>query len=548
MGKGGSSRVATYCLDFSRKSPKAGIAFNEVLSGSSQAIVVFSNTEDLVKMSLDDALAKGLLKIEGTHLVDGRGKEFLEEIVTEARRDGNPNPDLEALVQNWNNLSNAKKSEIEYKIAEMYNLLDMGDHSSMRFINNTDYEVEIKLDKNLQVGSSDKDIPIEGVDKIDLSSSHDKQGTYQALVWANREKENLEKLKIIGFYGGSTEVSPQAFEAGYTTGSSVYRRYQLSRGIDVSAENLGVLDELTDKHLQEEIKIIKSNLSSMGLDETDLKESIKKYQQYKSQRPSGYFTDDQLKVFNKDVKKGIFYSRNGNYYESTFIKGPDHKEERFIIAHPSKQNILIKAEPLNLYHLDETIERLNNRKYLQEEVEIVSLVRNTETNEKLRELFPNNHLEFNPASMGDFVKKLRSKKGKSIIVLGHVEGSYFVTQTANGKFKIGIHELKRLGQELDVNIFPLGCNSAFEVSDGIPHKFNSIEALNRLKPALDNNKTILGFLQDLSGNDFKVVIDDQSFSNKGYIDVKLKLVNQSVIVAEAGTAGFILYETLKEED
>jgi hypothetical protein len=115
---------------------------------------------------------------------------------------------------------------------------------------------------------------------------------------------------------------------------------------------------------------------------------------------------------------------------------------------------------------------------------------------------------------------------------------------ANGKeFRVSLEDLKRLGEELDVNIFPMGCNSGFQ-GTGLGNKFNSIDALNRLKPAIENNTTVMGMLEDLAGNDLKVIIEDIPFQERGYLQAKIHRERTEAgvaVIIGGGTAGLIIY-------
>src|SRR5690554_2619002 len=71
---GGSSNVTAYCLDYSRKAPTGGMNYGNILSGSSQAVVeVASASGNVTKMSLDDAVSKGYIGIEGANVFEGKG-------------------------------------------------------------------------------------------------------------------------------------------------------------------------------------------------------------------------------------------------------------------------------------------------------------------------------------------------------------------------------------------------------------------------------------------------------------------------------------------
>src|SRR5680860_408939 len=86
----GSSKVTAYCLDYSRKAPTGGMNYGSILSGGSQAVVEVASASggNVTRMSLDDAVSKGYVGIEGANVFEGKGKEILTEIVSEARLRG----------------------------------------------------------------------------------------------------------------------------------------------------------------------------------------------------------------------------------------------------------------------------------------------------------------------------------------------------------------------------------------------------------------------------------------------------------------------------
>jgi len=89
----------------------------------------------------------------------------------------------------------------------------------------------------------------------------------------------------------------------------------------------------------------------------------------------------------------------------------------------------------------------------------------------------------------------------------------------------------------------MGCNSGFQ-GTGLGNKFNSIDALNRLKPAIENNTTVMGMLEDLAGNDLKVIIEDIPFQERGYLQAKIHRERTEAgvaVIIGGGTAGLIIY-------
>lgn len=537
----GSSKVTAYCLDYSRKAPTGGMNYGNILSGGSQTIVeVASASGNVTKMSLDDAVNKGYVGIEGANLFEGEGKKLLKEMAENARLYGEDAREIESMIKEWDNLPVSQQREFEEamgtRIAMANGMTETGNHRALRFVNKTDNPIEIKLESNLQLGSNTEKTALKGIDNLGLSSDAAKQDAIQReIVWATRETQNLETLKKLGHYEGKTKVTKHDFEDV----KKVYKDIQKKNNIRDSGENFGVFDETMESWAKQEQRKLESELEEIGF-VGNFDSAIKAYQKFKGKRQTGNFSNSLRQSLRTDIDKGIYISRKGDVYNTKVLKTPSGQERVFIM----KPNLYVKFTNKNSIDIIKT--RLNSRRYLQEEVEVISLVRDDATNGVLKQNFPNNHLAFDVPSMRGLIQKLKTNKKKSLVVVGHIEGKEFVTPLANGKeFRLSLEDLKRLGDELDVNIFPMGCNSGFQ-GTGLGNKFNSVDALNRLKPAVENNTTVMGMLEDLAGNDLKVIIDDIPFQDRGYLQAKIQRERTEAgvaVVAGGGVAGVIIYSS-----
>jgi hypothetical protein len=538
----GSSKVTAYCLDFTRNAPTGGMNYGNILSGGSQAVVeVASVSGNVTRMSLDDAINKGYVGIEGANVFEGRGKEMLTEMASEARLRGESSRELDLMLWQWDDMTNLEKAEVENQMALALGLSGEGNHTALRFVNKTSNEIEIKLENNLQLGSNSERTALKGIDNLGLSSDAARQDAIQReIVWATRESQNLETLKKLGFYEGQTNVTKYDFEDV----KMIYKDIQNKNDLRSSGEYYGVFDESMENWAKQQQRKLESELEEIGF-VGDFDSAIKSYQKFKGARQTGNFSKSLKQSLKADIQKGIYVSKRGDVYNTKTLKTPNGKEKVFII----KPNLYIKFTNKNSIDLIQT--KLNSRKYLQEEVEVISLVRDDATNGVLKQNFPNNHLAFEVPSMRGLIQKLKANKKKSVVVVGHIEGKEFVTPLANGKeFRVSLEDLKRLGDELDVNIFPMGCNSGFQ-GTGLANKFNSVDALNRLKPAVENNKTVMGMLEDLTGNDLKVIIDDIPFKDRGYLQAKIQreITEAGVaVIIGAGAAGLIIYSSLGDDE
>ncbi|WP_298541891.1 hypothetical protein [uncultured Aquimarina sp.] len=291
---------------------------------------------------------------------------------------------------------------------------------------------------------------------------------------------------------------------------------------------------------------LEKHLKHLGFDKKSFEKKLINYASVNGIDSNGF--NKLIFRIKSDYEKGVFYSSKGKVFNTKKIKDANGRLIRVFILEP---NLYVKFSNKN--SIDFIKKRLNSRKYLQEEVEIISLVKDNATNKVLKQNFPQNHTTFDLLSLRNLVKKLKTNKKKSVIVLGHIEGEKFVTSLGNGRsFTIGLEDLKKLGDDLDVNIFPMGCNSGLSQNiTGIGNKFNSIDALNRLKPAVEKNSSIMDMLKDLAGNDFKIIIDDIPFQNRGYLEAKLHRENREAgvaVIAGIGITGLVVYALSENED
>lgn len=588
----GSSKVTSYCLDYSRKAPTRGMNYGNVLSGGNDAIVeIRLPTNKTTKMTLNEAINEGIIEVKGMNVIETnrldilRNVEFnkeqsayeilaLENLIrvwddlsfsqqlqyknsfsimfedipevigngitmtnvkkkiakaSEYFKELNVKiENIESDIKGWDDLTDYKKTEVEKNLAELMDLdaSDLGSDSGLQFVNKTDNDIEIKLLSNAQFGSNKEENSVKGVSQLSISKDSNSQEYFQRRVWATNEKNNLLMLKKIGVYDGSTDLYFNNGTLNLDTKriySDIRRKYNISS----DPKNRAVFDINFENWIKKRQNHIESSLKEIGF-EGDFDELIKSYQRFKKEKPTGNFSRSLEIKLEEDIAKGIFISKKGKIYNTKKLKIANKTERVFIL----ENNVYVKFS--NKSTIDDLDKILSNRKYLKEEIEVISLVNDGSTKDALKNLFPNNHLDLSITSMLAFKKKLKLNKRKSVFVLGHIEGNSFVMKNeANGDFRINLDDLRILSEELNVNIFPLGCNSGAS-GTGIGNKFNSIDALNRLKPAFENNNTIKGLFQDLASNDLKIIIDDIPFENKGYLRVQICRE-----IVQAGTAGVL---------
>ncbi|AEV31032.1 hypothetical protein Oweho_0005 [Owenweeksia hongkongensis DSM 17368] len=536
LSAGSSSKVTAYCLDFTRKAPRGGMQYGNILSGGAQAVVrVTSDAGVVTRLTLDDAVKRGYIGIEGMEALEGRGKEVLEELISTSSQSGKESIELKELLQNWDNFSEVEKMQLERELTQILQLTEEGNHSALKFVNKTDLDIEIDLIDNLQLGSRSEANPLTGVDSYNLSRDPNLQDKIQKeIVWRNRESQNLKSLKEIGVYDGKTTIASNDYS--YIHG--IYSEIQQSHNLTVTSSEVGVFSEAMEKWVKSEKSRLSNTLSSIGFD-GDFQSAVRAYQKHCGYSETGAFSKSLRSRLAKDYNRGIYVSQNGKVYNTKILKRSAGEERMFELG----DNVYLSFS--SRHSVDKIEKILSERNYIPDEFEIISLVQDQATINILEKRFPHNHLTFGTSEMADFLKQLKSRKRKSVIVLGHVENGTFFSKMRDGReFSISISDLKRLGDEFDINIFPMGCNTG-DFGSGIGNVFNSVDALNRLEPAINNNRNMMGFLRELSGEDMKVIIDEVPFQERGYLRAKVEKVmiqDGVVVLATAGVAGLLIFQ------
>lgn len=180
----------------------------------------------------------------------------------------------------------------------------------------------------------------------------------------------------------------------------------------------------------------------------------------------------------------------------------------------------IKAQNLNFIFSE-----LRNQKIDFKKLKIVNLVDNSSTKKILSENFLNKILSFDFSSTETFKRTLLKNKGNRTVIIGHIEKGDFVTINSEGKevFRISLDEIEAFQKENKLELILLGCNSASEgAGSGVIGKFNSVDALKRLKAAEETNN-IEEFLDQLSSNTLHFVIDESFFKTEQDVSAYIHL-------------------------
>lgn len=237
------------------------------------------------------------------------------------------------------------------------------------------------------------------------------------------------------------------------------------------------------------------------------------------------------------AKKGddnFILANNRRAYKVTEIDG-----QKFV-QHPNNQNILFPIDKVN--DIGALVSKMKSRKYLQEEINVVSFVNDTKTNHILNNYFGKRNLSHKIENVSDLKAVFKQNNQKSHILFGHIENGKFAFGKGN-KSELSLREIELAAQESNVNVFFLGCKSSFANKGGTGTAGNiySAEAASRLGFAVNKNKDTWGLFNDLAYKDMKIIISEEPIGNLGYIEAKLaKQQNTVGVVVSITSTGVVV--------
>ncbi|MEL6560402.1 MAG: hypothetical protein AAFQ94_19585 [Bacteroidota bacterium] len=135
-----------------------------------------------------------------------------------------------------------------------------------------------------------------------------------------------------------------------------------------------------------------------------------------------------------------------------------------------------------------------NLAFKKNEVSIVSLFHESADLETLRAIKNlAGKKNVNVTSQESLMKIFGKSQKKTLILVGHVEGSAFTIRDASGnkQFSIAIKQMVQISKNHDCRIIALGCNTSIVKSvSGIQGNINSLEIINQLENALQSENYI----------------------------------------------------------
>lgn len=523
-------RITSYCLDKNLKAPNDLVSYGNVIGGAKAASVTIYKPNETATISLQQALRNGSIEVHGNTLDGPEGSAFLRQ-----------------------NLGN--------QFAEVL----VSDHQSLIFQNRTPYPVRLSFDSNIQMGAENSRAEA-WVDDYRLSSSLSMQDDIQQTIW---ESQNAAREEQANLYAAQARRDAEEAETRLKIAEreDYYRRlYILGYGHNhfkfQRANNLTAvrgLDQATKDKIHDVEREFAAKFQQMGIHGNHLPGQIVAYQGHRKITETGILDANTKALLEKDHQAGVYFL-NGKAYKVVSIKGRKYVESE------CSSNLLVPMDKLDAY--EQLMEELARRKFLKEEIEILSFVLDYDTQSKLKSSFSGRYTEFFSSDMQTLKQKLKAKKRKSLFVLGHIEKDMFVGRNARSEvvFSMKISDIKALAQELRINIFLLGCNSAFVPSDtkkgvgtpqtGVANPFNSMDALNRLESAVHSSHDVCRLLGSLASDDLNIILDGNPFEDREYMTAKMAKRNRKkgiiaatgAVVAGTGIAMFLFGDQDKKDE
>ncbi len=315
--------------------------------------------------------------------------------------------------------------------------------------------------------------------------------------------------------------------------------------------------------IEKEQQLIKQQLSHIGFKQGEWKANL---QRFKTLNKLPENTTDFRSALNQQFKQNLWYSEEGIAYRTVFIEVEKNaaKESDLVIRCievPDSPNTYIRIDIPSDFSIEQRLSSVlknNQRAYSKKEVGIISFVEDLHTQELLQQSFKGRNIQFKMNKlterqiMAGIIKKIQKSAGKTLFVVGHVEGNQFVTRVGkNVLFQIEIEKLYTLAKLYKVNIFPFGCNTVRTLKTvGTSGMQNSFHDVADLILAISKGNNFGDIIKNFADNTRKLIVDVDSFQNQGYQLIKAK---QSVkwgtgILFGAGGLYQIIIEQNKEEE
>lgn len=148
-------------------------------------------------------------------------------------------------------------------------------------------------------------------------------------------------------------------------------------------------------------------------------------------------------------------------------------------------------------------------------IKLISVVKDFKTNEVLKSELGTNST--NCKSKNELLRRLNEQEeGSMVFIIGHHENGKFITHDEAGNFayEFSASEISQISKDKNINIFPLGCKTAFsEFNQGSNIDLNSVDLSKALIKAIKTSNTFGDLLKNISKTEpnLKFLVEDNSF-------------------------------------
>lgn len=318
-----------------------------------------------------------------------------------------------------------------------------------------------------------------------------------------------------------------------------------------------IFDDATSTKLKQIKTSYKNRLDKIIVSSKNnsLEEQIKIYSNIKGLKNKKNIIDKSLQnALQKEDRIYVYINNEYKAFEKSniSIKNTSNEDIRNLKTIKYENNVHV----LNDKNLNQTIEQLNknlNWEYNIDEISIFPLTKNLDTRDLLKKEFGKNWIKSNLKSEKEIINKLKKSKRKTVLMVGHIENGHFV----DGDFKISLQKLNDYAKKFQLNIFHLGCSTADLAKHGTAASINTLKTVDALISTIKSNNNFKSFLFDFStkkigadGLPINLLIDADTFSNKGYAEFKAYQEEGGLAVAAMLTVGggIILYYMINDDE
>lgn len=468
--KGSPIDIKANCLDEARDLPTPKVSLGNILNNPKNVLVEFTDNSQI--RPLNELLNKG--KNQGIEIT---GSDI----------------NLQEIEDGYKELL-ASKPEIQYypietqlKFLRRYNpdIFQL----KVKIKNYTNRPIKFICKGDLQIGEMiEPEVQTYGATKQDE-------------IWVNTSLKKFSELGYISNSDFQNSLQSLSLTERKSKLESVVREFESVKKIEPTGD-------LHSKKTQSEFNATYNKyLAEKARQEKIVKDVFKSF----DLGINGNTIDDLLN--NYKAAKGI--TKNISWEELKKQVKQDYDDNLYFL-HDKSSNSYIKylkskrIKGLLLKYSDNVKRNLNAfentlfaSKIDQNKIHILNFLSRTEDNETfktLKQLFPNNHSDFSTKEIKELKQKIKKSGVKYLFCFGHYKKGKIFT-TVNGKtIEYDIELLYKIGKQLNVEMFFIGCESSLATGGGTGTTINvnSIKILNNLFESLNSSESLGDFFTTFS--------------------------------------------------